>query len=283
MSTDHRKTHFNPKDIKSNSIQEEKIEKLLKLIDSEIQKSDKALLLEEFSDELDKLTSDIPTCSKKRKAKILTKIKSQTSQKISDSATEFLKNSQKPKQKKLRKSIILIATIFLFLFGSISVVAIAQGGYGKAWNYIVSKLKPGESVVVDGITIIKPYGSEMFASIEEYIEKENLNILYPSYLPDDIKIEQITEIDEGEGKQSLIFQFSTSDINFRVCNYRATQAESMISSLEYQTEYTKFYVQKMSDGKYISVGYYNDYEYYIATKNYDELILILDNLKGPEK
>lgn len=281
MPTDHHKFHFR-KDKKRKSIQETTIEQLLQQIESEVRKTDEQTNLQSlkfYSDELDQFTSDIPTCNQKRKEKILDQIKKQNPLITSCPST----NIKEPKPKKWRRSVILIATILLLLMGGFSIVAIAQGGYSEAWHYIVSKLKPGESVEVDGITIVKPYGTEKFDSIEEYIEKENLNILYPSYLPEGIHIKQITEIEEGDGKICLFFQFSSYDLNFRICNYQATQAESMISPLEYQTEYTKFYIQKMSDGTYISVGYLNEYEYYVSTKNYEELIRILNHMKGLEK
>ena len=65
-----------------------------------------------------------------------------------------------------------------------------------------------------------------------------------------------------------------------ISNTPENPQEAWNNPSKYQTNLVTFYLIKSSSEKWIAVGTYGDYEYNISADTYENLILIIDNLKG---
>ena len=184
----------------NSTAQDREIERLLDIIDREIEKPDEEIdydLIEECTARLDELTplerpytdEDIEKNLQKLKDDIR---KTEESAKIRSAPTANRWN------RPWIKVASAIAACFVVCFSTLSIVAKTQG-YDSTWEFVVTNarkivgMEPGEQVQEDGITIIKYSGTKSYTSIEELIEKENLSILFPTDLPDNLKIIKIVQ------------------------------------------------------------------------------------------
>ena len=183
------------------------------------------------------------------------------------------------------KAIAVVAATLTILFTTVSVVAKTQG-FGSAWEFVsqnvdkILKMKPGDTIEQGDITLIKGKESIIYPSIEELVEKENLNILYPSKLPENVRIQKITQQYMSDDSMMLSFQTNDPNLSFSVST-KASVSEQDVQHFEvYKLSNIIFYIDTKPDGVYHAIGYYEDYEYQIIYNNYDALISIIDNMKG---
>lgn len=175
---------------------------------------------------------------------------------------------------------LAVATIcFLFLiFSTFSITAIAVGGFDKAWVNISAYVKellnlPSGKYETDEITLIKGNSSKRFNSIEELLEAEHLQILYPSKLPNDIKLKKVSLI-SSDDKIYINFNYDPSIFSISI-----VPIEKMINDpSKLQTiNNLECYIYQI-DENYQAIFYYNDKEYTVVHADYNELIEIISNL-----
>lgn len=184
----------------------------------------------------------------------------------------------------IKKSVIGISAACILLFSAFSFTALAVGGYSEAWYYIsssVSKFLHLESGFYEenGITIIKGKYNKKYSDIEELIENEQLPILYPSQLPQDIKIQEIIQIDYENNLHELIFSFSTDNLRLTITNYDVTD----LSKIAYETikiNNIDYFIYSNDTGTYHATFYYNGFQHNMTHVNYEDLISILSFMKG---
>lgn len=184
----------------------------------------------------------------------------------------------------IKKSVIGISAACILLFSAFSFTALAVGGYSEAWYYIsssVSKFLNLESGLYEenGITIIKGEYNKKYSNIEELLEKEELHILYPSQLPQDIKIQEIIQIDYENNLHELIFSFSSDELNFGITNYNVNDLSNISYSIK-NINNIDYYIFKDGNGIYHATFYYNNLQHNLTHINYEELITILEFMKG---
>lgn len=188
------------------------------------------------------------------------------------------------------KVAISFASVCLILLSSFSVMALAMGGYSQAWSYISTHVHEilnmdGNKTEIDGIEIIKSDYTKKYDTIEELLSTENLDILYPSALPEGVKIECLKTIVYENNQLEIKFLFNTSDINLTVKDCYSIDIEN-ISELNKVSTYTvddiNFYITNKDDAIYQAITQINGFEYLINSHNYNHLIHILSNMKGLE-
>ena len=176
-----------------------------------------------------------------------------------------------------RVAITAFCVVFI-LFSAFSVTAIAVGGFDEAWGNIAEfvsellNLSPG-TYDGDGFTLIKGNSSSRFDSVEALLQEEELKILYPANLPENIEIENITII-EIENDMRVYFNFNIDDLTM------LTKAiGKQIDDPEHLRIINEFacYVDQY-DGKYQATFYHENREYTIVHSNYEELVEIIENL-----
>lgn len=269
-----------------NASQDELIEYLCQTIHYEVEKGEDADcdLIRECSDWLAELTTDKIVFTPEELATRLEAIKNG---KDTDNA-----KPHKPcyithvtKRKVFARVTILVASLVLLSFLSLSVMAM-HAGYDSTWEYIsvnVKKLfglKPGQEITEDGISVIKNTGMITYDNIDEFLEAESLEILYPRVLPDSIRITDIHYIQKNENKITLCFILSNTEIVFNVSNYNLIDVSS-IDTYECITinNFSFYYTQKQENVHY-AILQYDGFEYTIQAPTYDSLIQIMNNMKG---
>lgn len=113
-------------------------------------------------------------------------------------------------KKKIRaKRLAVIAAILAVIIALVGVIAVGAGDtisefYRKLTYSVMQKLENNPTTVY-GVTFAKSGESKMYSSIEELIRSEKIEILYPTWLPQDEKIIGVWySIDYGTEK--YIFQ-----------------------------------------------------------------------------
>ncbi len=193
-----------------------------------------------------------------------------------------------PRRKRMviRLSVAMIAILVLMM--SITVVAV-HNGYSSAWEYIAANIKEimdmsgGESENTGNITMIINNHGTHYSSIEELLEQEQLDIMYPSVLPENVKLQKVTQYDSEENGIAWDFQTSDDKLGFTVYNSYRTPLDAIGNVVEYQTEQLNFVIIQMNDQTYHAIAQQNGYEYIIRYDNYNELLRIIKGMKGIEK
>ncbi len=261
---------------------------LSQLIDSELEKSDDEMdgdLLAEYQQMLTDLMQARTPCSESDLDAKLEEVKRQ----IFLTATCTIQNRKKVSGKRPYRITLRVASIFaailIALFATLTVAAKVQG-YCSTWEFITENIRkirglsPGESVNENDVTLIKPTGTATYHSMEELIEAEHLPVLYPTDLPDGVRLRQIRQIDEGDGKMLVLYIFSDASINMNFTNYYQAN-DNILESEKVLVHGINFYISfKEEKHVYHAVGQYEGLEYNIQCPNYEQLLLFLEKMKG---
>ena len=274
------------------------IEKLLQTIEEEVDKpNDEADLdlVKECTEKFDELTHDIDhLCSQKSVEEFLKEMEAQgvDCSKLTpkeEGAGNKRKNGKKKSKKKSKKrpvaAVAAVAIITMLLFTIVSVAAHNQG-YSNAWEFITENIKlilnlnTGESMEGDGITFIKGGENIAYKSIEELIENENCDILYPSILPTDIYLTRVYHNNINDIQFIWSFQFNDLNLTMSVSNTNQISQLDISKFEAHNTSSITFYIEALPDGTYQAIGFDNNYEYQIIYNDYNHLITLLDSMKG---
>ena len=283
---DHLDTQPTDCDDDNSTAQDREIERLLDIIDREIEKPDEEIdydLIEECTARLDELTplerpytdEDIEKNLQKLKDDIR---KTEESAKIRSAPTANRWN------RPWIKVASAIAACFVVCFSTLSIVAKNQG-YGNTWEFVVTNARKimgmdsGTQTREDKITLIKPTENITYLNIEELLREENLPILYPSNLPENLTIKEVRQVFQNDGKYTLIFVFSNRDYNYKVFNYYRQENYTEYTEI-YRVNDKEFYIIQLDENSYLSVIQYNGYEYVIQCCDFDSLTTILNSMKG---
>lgn len=123
------------------------------------------------------------------------------------------------KNKIKAKRLALIAAIIAILFALFGVVAVSMGSDSaelirKIGNAIVEMFN-GETVESGNVTLIKPDETKYYDSIEELLKEEEIDILYPGWLPENVEITSVMYSLEGE-IESYRFLYNNIDFGLSV-------------------------------------------------------------------
>lgn len=82
---------------------------------------------------------------------------------------------------------------------------------------------------------------------------------------------------------TLLYQTTSNNLSISVSNYLQNDLSSPENYIVYDTPYITFYIKEMSNRTFQAIGQRNGFEYYINFSDYEQLITILDNMKGMSK
>lgn len=260
---------------------EELIDYLVKTIQKEVSKGDDADcdLVRECSDWLEELTEDEVTFTPEELEHKLEKLK------VGSESEKPVKIRKKATRKTFVRVALIAAVIFAISLASLSTVAMNKG-YGSTWEFIsvnvkkIFDLNHGEEINGDGITVIKNTGTVRYDNMDELIKYEQLNILYPHMMPDNIQITQLRYINIEEDKHTLCLLFSDSSYSFDISNYYSTDITSIYGFEKGFVNDMEYYISKKENDQYFAVIQYNGYEYSIRSINYNNLLIIINSMKG---
>ena len=270
----------------NKATKEQKIQWLCQIIDNETDKPEDEIdfaLIGECSAYLRELSDKAAEATKEQKQRILQQIKARHNQTATKSAKVL-----RPSWKTARKAVGIAIAAVLLLTLTLSVIA-KVNGYSSAWEYVtknlqkIAGLNAGDRVNDEGITLIKNDGVVAYKSIEELLESEGLDIMYPSELPEGIHVTKILE--QIISEEHIIYCYQFTDENLFVL--ASTKQEIFLENSEkyesISTEEMMFCVEKAEEGGYQAVGYDGEYEYRIYCNDYDVLIKILNGMRKIEK
>lgn len=192
-------------------------------------------------------------------------------------------------KKRIRLASLIAAVVILASFASLSVVASSKG-YASAFEYVSAMAKDlfnmndGEMVEDGNITIIKNGEYTNYTSIEQMVQEEKLDIMYPDKLPDDIRITEIIITNLKNERISVDFNFNCSEIDLFIYNEYTIKHESLENKgyTIVDSHCEPFYIIEKKQ-KYQAVCHLENKEYIIIAKNYNDLDTIINSLTGAKQ
>lgn len=267
---------------------EELVSWLYQLIEHELDKPDNEIdndLIAECSDYLEELQADDQTISD---AEILLRLE-QIKKRVSLEKARDIPSGTPVKKKTPRlffKVFIPIAATFLALILTLSVAAAVNGtSIGKFISdnlQIILEIPKGETIDKGNITVIKASGKVSYSSIEEFLNEENLNILFPQPLPENVMLDHIRLYILEDNQITVTFVFKNEELQFDVRNTYHADYEDDKYLERWDEGIMSFYLYKI-DSTYLASGQYDGYEYMFQSSNQELLKQITKNLKEIEK
>ena len=270
----------------NNATKEQKIQWLCQIIDNETDKPEDEIdfaLIGECSAYLRELSDKAAEATKEQKERILQQIKAHHNQTATKSAKVL-----RPSWKKMGKVVAIAATVAVLLLSTLTVLA-KVNGYSNAWEYVKENAKiffnmsPGGKVKDGEITLTKHDGVVTYNSIEELLQAEGYDIMYPSDLPDGIQITKISEQIISKDRVVYCYVFSDQNFSITVSTTHSILKEDLEKYHQIENISMRAYVMKAINGEYQAICYDSKYEYLIRCYDYDVLTEILNGMKGVEK
>ena len=182
------------------------------------------------------------------------------------------------------RKILLIAAIISILIAIFAVSSIAfdwnifdelKNRFGTVFNMPVN-----EEVDANGITIVSRGDNHKYKSIEDFLKKENLEILYPEILPESVSLKQLA-LQQVGSKDKLAFIFDNIDFTFYITFDTDVSNAVVNGSTEILNLNGKVcYITNMTDIGVTQIYFvHNGDLYYLSYNNKQDLIEIIENLK----
>lgn len=239
------------------------------IIDAEMEKGDDEIdmaLVMECDAYLAELMSDV-VISEEQMAKNIASIKGKT---CNDKIT-----STKRRTPRMRRIIAAICAAAVIIGGTVTAYAFVPAFRDMVRD--VLNLGQGSSVDEGGITYVYAGKTATYKSIDELIQSENLDILYPHDLPDELKIKSITGSGEGNLLTYFIsFNDSSLSISIDVGEIDVSKLSSDSEMFKNQHDIISYILSEQT--LFTSVTVHNGYTYYITTHDKAYITTILENL-----
>ena len=271
----------------NEATKEQKIQWLCQIIDNETDKPEDEIdfaLIDECSAYLRELSDQTTEATKEQKQRILQQIKAHHNQTATTKSAKVLR----PNWRKMGKVVAIAATVATILISTVTVLA-KVNGYDCAWEYVkeniqkIIGLDAGDRVNDDGITLIKNDGVVVYNSIEELLENEEMDIMYPAELPDGIQITKISQQIVSKEEIVYCYKFTDETISIWVSSISNMRTEDLKKCDLLENNTMSAYLISKDDGNRQIVAYDGKYEYLICGNDYDVLIKILNGMRKIEK
>ena len=185
-------------------------------------------------------------------------------------------------KKKMRaKRLAVIAAVLAVIVALFGIIAIASGDFFDNFlrnmgNSFHEWIENGPKEYGD-ITFYKSDVTKTYSSIEEFAESEGIEILYPSWLPENEKIIGIWYFDEDELEEyTLQCNVPSHSIQIKV-NCELTETLKLNCT---EKEISGFLVYYKKYPKYIQANFvYKNNSYAVKSDTEDNLFGIIENLK----
>ena len=135
----------------------------------------------------------------------------------------------------------------------------------------------GSSMNYGDITVIKPNGTKTYPSIEKLVESEGLNILYPSWLPENEKIVKIRYMIDSKSEEYTLQ--SSNPLHSIEIKTNDDLSENLKSNCT-EKEIAGFKVYYEETPNFIQANFvYKNNVYRVHANTEDNLFKIIENLK----
>ena len=234
------------------------------------------LVVERTQEELEEIKKNIIEKAEGRPLKILHPAAESFA--ASRSKTGFLR------RKGGRIAAAVIAAALMASLFTVGTAAKQEGFDIKDWIKEILNIEPGTSMELGGVTVYYGPDYEWYESVDEFIEAGDLDILYPSVLPEGISLEKIF-VYEMEGQMVYSFQFNSSSFSYEAW-VDDSSLQDKIDSLHINDIYKVqikdlcVYLWNLEDGRYQAMFEYGRYQYIVKVTDYIDINTIITNLKG---
>ena len=179
------------------------------------------------------------------------------------------------KKRIIWKKVWLVAAIVALLISAATMTASAFGFNVFEYFREVIGLSAGEKVDKGTVTLINRGEAKEYDSIEELLAEENIEILYPSVLPEGIEIESVRISEDTNGECIKIFT-NNSQVNIAIYAGR-TPTDSTFEGCDiYTINGIAFYLREQLNSAYC---YHNNCFYSFQADNNENILLIIENVK----
>ncbi len=271
----------------TRATKEQKIQWLCQIIDNETDKPEDEIdfaLIGECSAYLRELSEKAAEATKEQKKRILQQIKVHHNQTATTKSAKVFR----PSWRKVGKIVAIAATVAALLISSLTVLA-KVNGYSNAWEYIKENIQKiigmdaGDRVNEGNITLIKGGESIAYSSIEELMQTEGYDILYPATLPEGVKITQVSQQIVNENYILYSIQFSNPSLSVVISTQKSVSEDRLKNYERVEHPFLTAYLVKQTDGVFQVIGWDENYEYLFYCSDYDVLIKTINSMKGIEK
>lgn len=185
-------------------------------------------------------------------------------------------------KKKIRaKRLAVIASILAVIIALFGIIAIASGDaiseFFRQITYSVFKNLDNNPINQNNITFAKPGEAKTYSSIEELAKSEGIEILYPTWLPENEKIINVWYLVEDKTERYLL-QCDNPIYGVEIIMNSDLSEELKSNCTQKQvSEYTVYFIETP---QYIQANLiYKNSRYIIKSNTEDNLFKIIENLK----
>ena len=221
--------------------------KIMLIIDHELSKQNPDMkMIEAFSAVLNEMEHSAQPLDPKEREEAIKNLK-QACHEIMEKKTI---DSAKPMRgrRMVRKTVAVLCTI-LVVFGLMLGTVCAIGGVSPITildniGHAIFGWEVGEPVEIEGLTFIRNGEPKQYDSIEQCLREEGLDICYPTWLPEGVKLESVLSV-SGDGYERYIYKFNSDSV------YISIDTSVNINEFEY-LDYT---IEEIDDGKKVYYKY----------------------------
>lgn len=265
---------------------------LFAIIQAELEKDDAEIdqeLIDECSDCEAFLAHSNPEISQEEYALGLARIK-ERAQAMQAEGSNVTVQAKPGKRRFMRVAVYFLAAALAIAILSVGAVAAFNGS--AAWEFVMTNMqqilgmKPGDSLESDKVTLVKGDLVAEYDSVEEALKAGGFEgILYPTELPEGVKIERIVQTTEdNESKYELSFSFTTNEIFYGVSNYDIIGMPNWDNTESIIVNNRLYYVVYKPNPGIYQAGYYSEgYEHILKCIDYNTLICILNGMEELER
>lgn len=185
----------------------------------------------------------------------------------------------------------IIAVVLLIAATSLTVIAKVKG-YEDPWDMILAHLDElfhGGEMSTNDFTIVFPKENKSYPDMETWLKEDPVDILYPSVLPDGIRVNAIVRCIYGEGDvrhegdMELRIAFDPKEITFTACNYDLDKVTLDVEDIEV-IEINGYHIGILYTPGATMCPYnahfvVDGFVYTIGAPDRDTLLFVLKNLK----
>ncbi len=206
-----------------------------------------------------------------------------------DDTEELKTNGEVLESRKVLKKnkVLFIAAVITILVTLLAIVSVAfeWSIFDELKNRFgtVADTPVNEEIVVDGVTVVRNDEYRKYSSIEEALKSENIDVLYPSYLPEGVRFKRMTFYQfKNQDKVSFITTADTLTIEIVFNENMPLETKNVVDYIQHING-LECYIIDMSDIQFTQMHFeYENNWYTLSGKDKQELVKIIENFKELE-
>lgn len=185
------------------------------------------------------------------------------------------------KRKVRAKRLAIIAAVLAVLIALFGIISVASGDtvseFFRQISYSVFKNLDNGPINQNNIVFVKPDETKTYSSIEELVENEKIEILYPTWLPENEKIIKVWYLIE-DGSKGYVLQSNRPEHNISIEVNKDLSETLKLNCTE--NKISGYLVYTIETPQYIQANFvHNNNVYIVKSDTEDNLFRIIENLK----